>query len=80
MKIAVVPSAGSALRQTLVGQDLQANGAHCEQIDIRRIKPFRAMKAKKTFNVRLKVLLTNLPRPLRIAPEGAFPLLMHISL
>jgi hypothetical protein len=33
------------------------------------------MKAKKTFNVRLKVLLTNylLPRPQRIIPRGRHP-------
>jgi len=30
----------------------QTNGGHDEQIDIRRIKPFRAMKAKKTFILR----------------------------
>ena len=43
---------------------------------MRRIKPFRATKAKKTFNVRLKVLLTNyflLPQPHRITPVGAIP-------
>src|SRR5687767_8281856 len=58
---------------------LQTNRAHGEQIDIRRINPFRALNAKKTFNVRLKVLLTNLPLPLRISPEGAYPLLWHTS-
>src|SRR5688572_26877404 len=31
---------------------LETNRGHDEQIDMRRIKPFRALKAKKTFNVR----------------------------
>jgi hypothetical protein len=45
-----------------------------------RIKPFRAVKAKKTFNVRLKALLTNyLPQPHRMTPEGAIPLLLHTT-
>src|SRR3954469_12933007 len=59
----------------------QTNPAHCEQIAIRRIKPFRATNAKKTFNVRLKVLLTNYftaPAPSDYS-RGRHPLLGHTS-
>lgn len=41
------------------GEAVKADSGHGEEIDMGRIKPFRGVKAKKTFNVRLKVLLTN---------------------